>query len=60
MTECGHTNLVADPEVEGWENPTEPVQIILRCPDCKKNARVVIEDVALLDWVDDYWGDPTE
>lgn len=55
---CGHGELVADPEVEGWENPTEPAVIILHCPDCGKNARVVVEDVALLDWVDDYHGDP--
>jgi hypothetical protein len=57
MTPCGHEDLVADPEIEGWENPTEPVQIILRCPTCKMNARVVVEDVALLNWTSDYYAD---
>lgn len=57
--ECGHAELVAEPEIEGWENPTEPVQIILRCPDCKQNARVVVDDVSLLPWTFDPWGDPS-
>lgn len=56
---CGHAELVAEPEIEGWENPTEPVQIILRCPECKQNARVVVDDVSLLPWTFDPWGDPS-
>lgn len=57
--ECGHAEIVAEPEIEGWENPTEPVQIILRCTDCKQNTRVVVDDVALLQWTFDPWGDPS-
>lgn len=56
---CGHAEIVADPEIEGWEDPTEPVVVILRCTECKQNARAVVEDVALLQWTDDHWGDPT-
>jgi hypothetical protein len=55
---CGHGEIVADPEIEGWENPTEPAVIILRCTDCQRAARVTVEDVALLPWSDDPFGDP--
>lgn len=56
MSDCGHTEITADPEVEGWENVTEPVVVILHCHACGKAARVTVEDVALLPWTDDPWG----
>ena len=58
MIPCGHGDIIAQTEVEGWENPTEPAQIILHCLDCNRSARVIVEDVALLDWMDDPFADP--
>lgn len=54
---CGHGDIIAQTEIEGWENPTEPAQVILHCLECTKSARVVIEDVALLQWTDDPFGE---
>jgi hypothetical protein len=48
---CAHDNIAAD--WEGWQNPGEPLVIVLICWDCHRRARIVEADPDLLEWTDD-------
>jgi hypothetical protein len=48
--QCGHNGLLTF-EWEGWEDPTEPLQILVNCSDCEGWLRVVVEDANLRRWV---------
>lgn len=50
VSECAHGPDACVADIEGWENPTEPINIRVHCRRCGGHIDVRLEDPSLLSW----------
>lgn len=50
VEDCPHGPDNCTAEVEGWENPAEPMSIRIECNLCWGHIDVRVEDPSLLKW----------